>query len=392
LWLIPGACVAAAIALSLALEQVDRQLSAERSSWFLFGGGPDGARELFSAVATSMLSFAGLVFSITVLVLQLASNQFSPRSLRTFLGDQRSKLAMGIFAGTYVYALLGLRLVRGATEAHEPFVPALSAWLTVPLALASVAGFIAYLQHIAQSIRAVVVIGRIADETRAAIEKLYPEQVGDEAGAAPGVLESLAAPVTQHRAKHFGRVVAVDEDQLMELAARSGLSIRFLFEVGDFVPQGAPVFEVWGAAATLDTDELLDCLTLGRERTLLQDARFGFRQLVDVAGRALSPSTNDPSTAVEVLDQLHELLRRLAARRFPDPVRGVEAGVVLVLPRPSWSDYLGLALDEVQHWGRDSLQLRAALDDLLQVAPPSGRAAVRRQLQRLGPVDDERGP
>lgn len=388
LWLIPSVFVAGAVGLSFAAEAVDRRLSSERSTWFLFGGGPEGARELFSAVATSMLTFTGLVFSITILVLQLASNQFSPRALRTFLKDSGSKLAMGVFVGTFVYALLGLRLVRGATEDRESFVPALSAWLTVPLALISVGAFIAYLQHVAQSIRAIVVIRRIAEDTRTALERLYPEGLGGSADEDSHVHHPQGPPSGQVRsAGRFGVVAAIDEERLLDIAQQGEVALALRARVGEFVPLNAPLFDVWGDTAKIDGDAVRRCVTLGTERTLVQDASYGFRQLVDVAGRALSPAMNDPTTAVEVIDQLHDLLRRLVERRFPDANRRMDDRVLLVLPRPDWGDYVRLALDEIQQWGRDSLQVRGRiavlLRDLLEVAPPFRREPLLRQLQLL---------
>jgi len=392
LWVIPSMFVAGAVGLSFAAEAIDRRLSSERSTWFLFGGGPEGARELFSAVATSMLTFTGLVFSITILVLQLASNQFSPRAMRTFLKDRGSKLAMGVFVGTFVYALLGLRLVRVATEDRESFVPALSAWLTVPLALISVGAFIAYLQHVAQSIRAIVVIRRIAEDTRAALERLYPEGLGESADEDPHIQHLQGPPSGQVRSAHFGVVVSVDQERLLNLAQQGQVAFALRARLGEFVPLNSPLFDVWGDTSKIDGDAVRRCVTLGVERTLVQDASYGFRQLVDVAGRALSPAMNDPTTAAEVLDQLHDLLRRLVERRFPDASRKIDDRVVLVLPRPDWGDYVKLALDEIQQWGRDSPQVRGRigllLRDLLDVAASFRRAPLLRQLEMLEP----RGP
>lgn len=388
LWIIPSIFVAGAVGLSFAAEAMDRRIIADRSSWFLFGGGPAGARELFSAVATSMLTFTGLVFSITILVLQLASNQFSPRAMGTFLRDRGSKIAMGVFVGTFVYALLGLRLVRVATDNREAFVPALSAWLTVPLALISVGTFIAYLQNVAQSIRAIVVIRRIAEDTRAALERLYPEPLDDDESDAGHGSPFEGPPAARIRStRRFGVVVAVDHERLLDLAQRHAVTFELCARVGEFVPLNSPLLDVWGDTGNLDEDAVQRCVTLGVERTLVQDASYGFRQLVDVAGRALSPSMNDPTTAVDVLDQLHDLLRRLAVRRFPDSSHEIDGRVVLVLPGPDWHDYVELALDEIQRWGQDSLQVRARIAvlvrDLLEVAPASRRGALRRQLDTL---------
>lgn len=387
-WMIPALCAAAAIGLSYASQALDELLPHEEHAWYLFRGGPEGARSVLSAVVSSMLTLAGLVFSITILVLQLASNQFSPRALRTFLKDHPSQLSLGIFVGTFIYALLGLRVVRGTSEGIERHVPSLSVWLAVVLSLISVGTFIYYIHHIAQSIRAVVILTRIGREARGTLKRMYPEGIGEDTGEArserPEGIPSLLIP-------HLGTsevLLAVDEEQLLSSARGAGVTLALVHMVGDFVPHGSTLFEVWGDGANLDINGLAGALIFGPERTLQQDTAFGFRQLVDIAERALSPGINDPTTAVQAIDQLHDLLRRMVRRRFPSASRKDETGALwLICPRPDWDSYLRLALDEVRQYGMGSIQitrrLRFLLEDLLRVAPPFRRGELERQLALL---------
>jgi uncharacterized membrane protein len=376
-WLIPALCVATAIGLSYASQALDARLSHEEPSWYLFRGGPEGARSVLSAVVSSMLTLAGLVFSVTILVLQLASNQFSPRALRTFLKDRPSQLALGIFVGTFIYALLGLRVVRGTSEGIEQHVPSLSVWLAVVLSVLSVGAFIYYIHHVSQSIRAVVILTRIGQETRSTLAQMYPEGLGEDEEEArsekPEGLPSLLIP-SLHSS---GVLVAVDEERLLSCARGARVTLSLVPMVGDFVSHGATLCEVWGDATNLNVKEFLEALTFGPERTLQQDTAFGFRQLVDIAERALSPGINDPTTAVQAIDQLHDLLRRMIRRRFPSTSRKDEAGALrLLCPRPDWNSYVRLAVDEVRQYGKGSIQvtrrLRFLLEDLRKVAPPSG--------------------
>ncbi|WP_095960156.1 DUF2254 domain-containing protein [Corallococcus macrosporus] len=390
-WVVPALCVAAAIGLSQLAQALDARLTQHEHDWYLFQGGPEGARSVLSAVASSMLTFAGLVFSVTILVLQQASNQFSPRILRTFLRDRKSQMALGIFTGTFVYALLGLRTVRGTSENLdiESHVPSLSVWLAVVLALLCVGAFIFYIHHVAQSIRAVVILSRIHDETCETMERMYPEGVGLDAAetcqeGAPRGAPSLVIP---HDGSS-GVLLTVDEDQLMTHARRAGVTLAVVPMVGDFVPHGSALFEVWGEAGSLDVKAVLGAVGLGRERTLQQDTAFGFRQLIDVAERALSPGINDPSTAVQAIDQLHDLLRRLVLRRFPSTHRLDDQGALrLVCPRPDFDDYVRLSLDEIREYGEESIQvarrLRFLLEDLLRVAPDFRRGELERQRSLL---------
>jgi uncharacterized membrane protein len=331
---------------------------------------------------------------VTILVLQVASRQFSPRVLRTFLGDRATQAALGVFLGTFVYALLTLRTVRGATDGVEEFVPSLSVWLAVLLAGACVVAFVAFIHHVAQSIRAVNVLARIGDETREAIATLYPDGLGDENEARSAPPERPIALLVLHRGQS-GVVVAVDEERIWRVACRADVTVSLVPMPGDFVPHDGALFEIRGDPSSLDADALAGAVVIGRERTLRQDPAFGFRSLVDVAERALSPSTNDPTTAVQALDELHDLLRRLCTRRFPDPVRADAAGTPrVILPRPDFDAYVRLAVDEIRHYGRGSVQvarrLRFLLEDVLAIAPPWRRGELRRQLAALEEAVHER--
>jgi len=387
-WLLPTLCVAVAIGLSYAAQALDERLPQDYTAWYLFRGGPEGARSVLSAVSSSMMTFAGLVFSVTILVLQQASNQFSPRVLRTFLKDRRSQLPLGIFVGTFVYALLGLRSVRGTSEGIELYVPSLTVWLAVVLVLLCVCTFIYYIHHVAQSIRAVVVLTRIRDETRQTLERMYPEGVGEDAEEAQVERPEGVPSLLVTNPGHSGVLVVVDQERLFSWARKASITLVLQPLVGDFVPHGAVLFEVWGEASRLDVEALVDSLVISQERTLQQDTAFGFRQLVDIAERALSPGINDPTTAVQAIDQLHDLLRRMVGRRFPSPGRKDEAGTLrLICPRPDWSAYVRLAVDEVRQYGEGSFQvvrrLRFLLEDLLLVAPTFRREELKRQLSLL---------
>jgi uncharacterized membrane protein len=391
LWTIPGAAAISAALAAKVLALVDRRIAQDSRAWYLFGGQPESARELLSTIASSLLTFTGVVFSVTILVLQLASSQFSPRILRTFLEDRFTRGAMGIFIGSFVYALALLPEVRDSSpgaDGFEGFVPALSVFLAFLLALLSVLVFVRYIHHMAHSIRVVQILGRVGHETRRSIVRLYPEEVGEEIEFEPPIRPSSASQVITHQGRG-GVIAAVDEDRLLAAVAQQDACAELLHEPGTFVPEGAPLWRVWNAHdAQRLADELRACTIIADERTPEQDPAFGLRLIVDVAERALSPGTNDPTTAVQALDQLHDLLRALVRRRFPSPARGDDRGELrLILPRPAWDAYVRLAFDEIRFYGRESIQvvrrIRAAVDDLLTIAPPSRRPVLEEQLRLL---------
>ena len=389
LWFVPSLCVLAAIALAWGAVAIDRRIPQDRTAWFLFGGGPESARNLLSTIAAAMVTSISLIFSVTMVVLQLASAQYSPRVLRTFIRDRLVQVVLGVYIATFVYSLLVLPEVRSGASRDSVHVPALAVSLSLVLALVSLALVVRYIDHVAHAIRATNLLSAVAEETRQAIKTLYPEQLGDERSVEEegGKLERQPDQVVNSD-QPPGVVVAVDEERLLEWAEKADVLVEVVPLVGEFVPEGAPLFVVFGASTDFDTASLVRCIGLARERTMHQDPAFGFRQIVDIAERALSPGVNDPTTAVQAVDHLHDLLRRLGTRDFPSPVRVDGAGKPRVIaPRYGWDDYVELAFDEIRHYGGGSVQvalrLRGAIDDLLGVVPETRRAPLELELDLL---------
>ena len=393
LWFLPAVFALAAVGLAVLLAAVDQRLEDAGSLFFTFGGTAEGARAVLSAIAQSMLTFTGLVFTITMLVLQLASSQLSPRVMRTFLRDRANQIVLGLFVATFVYTLLVLREVRTPVDGDHGFVPAISIWVAFALLLASVGAFIYYIDHMAHAIRASTVIANIWRETVAAVDRLFPEGLGNEPH------EDLPWPDLQRpdivlKAPHAGVLVGVDEEQLLAAAASGDRALALVPAVGDFVAEGSPLANLWGSWDGEAVNAVLGATSQGEERTLDQDAAFGLRQLVDIATRALSPGTNDPTTAVQALDRIHDLLRRLAMRRFPSRVRVVDGRVRMLLDAPVWDDFVHLGLDEIRLAGGSQIQvtrrLRAILDDLATVAPGARQSVLSDEIAALV-ADVERG-
>lgn len=290
-WAVPLLFAVGATVLGLGLTSLDESLDTSLHLPFLFAGGPEGARALLSAIITSMISFTGLVFSITVVVLQLTSSQFSPRVLRSFLGDRFNQATLGVFVATFVYALVVLRGVRGTAQVAS-FVPQIAVTTAFVLVLASVLVFLGYIHHIAQSIRVATVIDAIAKETRSLIDRRIPADgpAGTVHPVPPGAGRTVAASST-------GVIQWIDDTALAGVASGEGggkcLCVELLRSVGEFVALGAPLARVHGEGE-IDEDRLQRSVHVGRERTMDEDVGFGLRQLVDIAERALSPGINDP--------------------------------------------------------------------------------------------------
>lgn len=388
LWIVPVGYTVGAAALALALLKLDTYLSSF-SAWFLYRGGAEGARALLATIASSMLNIAGLVFSITILVLQLASSQFSPRVLRTFLQDRVTQRSLGMFLGSFVYAMVLLPSVRSSDDNIDEFIPEIGIFVAFALVMISIGFFVRYIHHMAHSIRVVNIMARVGKETRRSLDRLYPDQILDESESCPPRPEGPPDLVLVN-SRPGGVIISMDEQALMDAASAHDVVIGAIHAIGDFVPEGSPLWQVWGTCEK-DALEPERWVVIAEERTPHQDAIFGFRQLVDIAERALSPGINDPTTATQALDRLHDLLRCLSRRRIPSPMRVDDQNRLrLVLPRPDWADYVTLSFEEILTYGTGSVQVlrraRLALEDLLTATNPDRAPPLHRMLARLEAV------
>lgn len=385
LWFAPAVGVVLAAVLAYVMLAADRAVE-ERDVLFAFRAGPDSARIYLSTIAAAMITFIALVFTITIVVLQLASQQFSPRVLRTFLRDRPSKVALATFVATFAFALLVLREVRsGEGSPGGTFVPRLSVSVTLAMVLLSLGAFVAYVHHISQAVRAAAILGTVGDETRHLIDEIYPEKA--ERAAVPFSPQGRLT-IEIASSGNPGVITDFDVEALVDLAESSDCVLELVPAVGDFVPTGSVLFRVYGNAGGLEHEAVRKEIQLSRERTMQQDIAFGFRQLADVAIRALSPAVNDPTTAVQALDQIHDLLRRLGTRELrPGQERDAGGRIRLVYPSTSWEAYVQLGLEEIRRNGQRHLQvsrrIRALLEDLLTAVREDRRSPLLKELKAL---------
>jgi uncharacterized membrane protein len=377
-WLIPSTCVVLAVAAAFAMIALDRYLKERDTLSWTYAGGPENASDTLTTIASSMITFTGLVFSITVLALQLTSSQFSPRALRNFLRDRVAQFSLGTFLATFAYSFAALSAVRVESDDDPSFVPALTVTGAFALIGISLIMFVEYIHHMAQSMRVVTIIERITQETRETIDSQYPSPAS-ESGQAPAPIADSYRLMHVLGAPGAGVIVDIDLDGLAACAGGRNAGVEVLHPIGTYVCEGQPIMRVWTPDSSGDGWEALQQYVLrDSERTMRNDAAFGFRQLVDIAERALSPGVNDPTTAIQCLDRIHDLLRRLSGRDVP-PVRfGELDGVVCAsAPSPSFDDFVGLGTEEIWRWGRESLQVQARLrslfDDLMHATTDPDR-------------------
>ena len=389
LWFIPALAVVAGTVLAMVAVQIPTpNTESELARVWLFGGGAEGARGVLSAIAGGLITVTGTIFSVTIIALQLASSQFTPRVLGSFMADRVNQSVLGVFIGTFTYTLLVLRTIRSEAEDRIELVPHVGVTLALLFLLVSIGALIAFINHAARSIQASVILHRESRRALARVDELFPRRIGEPAddgraaAGEPDVPDGAPAVVT---ADASGYLQTLHGDALWPLSRPGGepLTIRMELHVGAFAIPGKPLASVWPAHRCDDAvvDAVRDAFVLGPERTAEQDVEFGLLELSDIAVRALSPGINDPTTALHCIDRLTEVLAALGSREHPSRLRTSEDdGVRLIVLDTPFERAVGLAFDQIRHYGETnpavlSKLLEAALD-LGTVVPAHRRPAL----------------
>ena len=399
-WFLPSLMVAGSIVFAVVLIETD---SATSDRWLsqwprLFGVGAEGARQMLSTLAGSMMTVMGITFSMTLLALTLASSQYTSRILRNFMRSRITQFTLGVFAGTFTYCLIVLRTIRGSAGLAE-FVPSLAVFFAFVLSLGGVGVLIYFIHHIALSIQASSIIASVAEETNASIDRLLPKELdqgSDEDEGQNRELELLdERPWYPVPAAVSGYIQSVNNATLMNLARDNRTILRMEHGIGDFVVQNTALVSL---ALTYPPDQqTIDALnaaySIGRHRTVDQDPAFGIRQIVDVAIKALSPGVNDTSTAVMCVDYLTSILTRLAGRQFPSVHwhQGETLRVIAIVP--SFEGLLAEAFDQIRSSAEENVAILArllgALDTIGSLTiRPSYLRALDEQLQYIAELAD----
>lgn len=388
LWFLPSIFIIGAIIAALTLIEIDTRFEGNSLAehWpRIFGAGAAGARGMLTAIASSMITVAGVAFSITIVALALASSQYTSRILRNFMDDRANQVVLGVLTSVFVYCLVVLRTIRGGDEGA--FVPALAVSFAVILALVGIGSLIFFIHHIASSIQAERIIKAAADETIAAIDRLFPSKMGQAPDLDERAPELPAAGEWRTIAsRRTGYIQGVDIDGLLGFARDQNAVVRMERGVGDFVVEDSPLVSVADGAIRDKREQakLIDDLyEIGSQRTMVQDAAFGIRQIVDVALKALSPGVNDTTTAVTCVDYLGAILARLANRNFESPYRMDHGALRVIARRASFPTVVAEALDQIrQNADGNVAVLHAMLRTLEVIAERTSDLGRRRALRR----------
>ncbi len=383
-WAMPAAMALGAGLLAHGAIQSDRWLQTSNldlQEW-MYRGGADGARVLLSTIVNAMMAVTGVVFSIAVVVLTLASDQFGPHLLRNFIRDRGNQFTLGTFISTFIYSLLVLRTVYEKEVIN--FVPNVGITLAILLTLASTAVLIYFIHHISTKIQADEVIADVVRELADTIDRLREPAEKSTQELAPETLRNSPAVI---RAREDNYIQFINVESAYEIAVRENIAICFLHRPGKYVPGDGVIASIWPPEKLTDdlAEKIRATCMLGARRTPQQDVEYGILQLVEIAVRALSAGRTDPFTAIACIDRLGSVVRRLAEHPAQICNRSSPDGQLCVaISNTDFSGHLDAAFDQIrQNAGTSVGVLMRVLEALAMIAEKADteekREAVRRQ-------------
>jgi len=389
-WFIPSVMAVASIALSLVATQIDAAIGSEwlaEINW-LYANKPAGARAVLSTVAGSMITVAGVTFSMTILSISQASTQVGPRLLNNFMRDTSNQFTLGVFIATFLYCLMVLRTVRNADspppdaestrELAGAFVPHIAIIIALLMSVFSVGVLIFFFHHIPETIHVSNIVAGVGRQLNSRVDDKFPSKLGnpgekpEDRGAAVRLPASYYKEAKAVLCDSNGYIEYIDTAGLMDIATGNNLLIRLRFRSGDFASKGNVLMLASPAESVDDKliSELQATVIQGAQRTDTQDIRFLVNQLVEVAIRALSPGVNDPFTATNCMDWLQAALEELAQRELPDPHRYDDKQELRVVAKSdTYEALLSLVFDQMrQYVAGDSNAAIHMMEMLVRVA------------------------
>jgi uncharacterized membrane protein len=393
-WFVPSLMVLVAISLSVLTVYLDDQeyFKDFRELAWVWAGGASGSREMLSTIAGSMMTVTGVTFSITIVALTLAANQFGPWILRSFMRDRGNQIVLGTFISTFTYSLLVLGRVREDSNGNDEFIPYIAITFALFLALGSLGVLIFFIHHVAYSLQAENMIASISKELHEVMNRLYPENLGLPKPEIKGsedvrrIKQKLQGQSIYIRANESGYLQSVESEGLLNLAREKNLMVQLFHRPGGFISKNAIIMEVW----PLDKDpgdlrkELTDKFIVGQRRTPVQDVEYPMHQLVEVALRALSPSLNDPYTAIACIDRLGEAVMAMTNREIPSSFRYDELGQLRVITdTTTFKGLTDIAFHQIRENARGNVEvILRMLDHIAVIAEQAMRPEDSQSLQR----------
>lgn len=367
-WFLPAVMTLTALSLAILGTWLSRYpvtaLSAGDggAAGWLYDGGVDGSRSVLSAIASSSIGVGGTVFSITIAALSYAAGSMGPRLLQNFTEDRGNQVTLGIFISTFAFSLYSLRTVTGGDEG-SPFVPYYNVTMALVMALGCIGALVYFIDHVTRSINTTRVVNLLTSDLRSSLLSAT-EPTNVEYPALPAPDEVYWSGAETLYARKGGYLQLVDHEGLVNLAVESDSTIRLLVRPGDYLYPNSPI----AVALPAVPDGLYSRLTVGTSRTRDQDVEHAVRLLVEVGARALSPGTNDPFTAVDVVDRFGDALCTLEDRRWPTGVHSRDDEIRLVAATSDFTGLVDAMFDQMRQFGAGAPAVSIRMLDVLAVA------------------------
>lgn len=396
-WFVPALMIVAAGILAVGMAELDAHFGAQFAEQFprLFQANSDGARNILAGIANSMMTVAGVTFSITIVALCLAASQYSSRILRNFMRDRATQIVLGVFLSIFVYCLIALRTIRNG---YDSFAPSFSIATAILLGIVAVAFLTFFVHHVATSIQASTIISRIGGETVGTVEMLFPEKyVGEE--NLQEIDQCLAGNSwVDILSTATGYVQTTDLEDLLELAQQHDFIVQLLRSNGEFAIAGKPIARIAKAQCSDEiARQIAASFNIAPVRTIEQDPAFGIRQLVDISLRALSPGVNDTTTAVTCINYLGAILRVVGGRKLAKVIHRHTGKIRLIVRTQSYEFLVDESFNQIRQISGGNVAVHLAMLDAMEAAALTGlsdtrKYALRKHLLHLAKVVDAHVP
>lgn len=384
-WFVPGLMCVGAAAIALLVVAYDRTgTPRDHETWrrWIDVNTAEGARELLSTIASSTITLAGVIFSITILALSFASSNYGPRLLRNFMRDRASQLVLGTFAATYLYCLLVLRTVGSEGDGSD--IPHTAIAGALVLGVVTIGVLIFFIHHVARAIQVSTLTAGVGHDLDELIEHFIAAGEKEPRGEESVLTEKLSGGVLV-TSEIAGYVQALSHEELLKVADRLDGTVHLEIAPGDYISRGSLLLRLVGknsVEASRAVDDARDAVVVGTQRTNEQDLEFPLDQLAEIAVRALSPGTNDPFTAIACINRLGGALSRVGSVTWPEPLLRDERGLPRVFLVPSsMGRLLRRAFSQIIHYGGDNPAIVRQVMKMLHRVAACADPAHRRDIQ-----------
>ena len=377
-WFVPVLIIGLSIVLSVGLVTIDSYINLPRDGWlrFFLVSSSDSGRSILTTISGAMIGVAGTVFSVTLVVLTLASSQFGPRLIKNFMYVRLNQVVLGSYVSTYLYCLLVLNAIKDNDNYN--FIPSIAILVAILAAVVNIILLIIFIHQIAVSIQADKVISNISDLITKQVSTLFPGKMGDELKDETIFDEDAALSAysmkTSIKSSKAGYLQYIDSKVLMEIVTKNGALVKLNHRPGSFLVEGEEIVLVYSKKELEDVilKNILDQFILDKTKTSQQDLEYSIHQMVEIAARALSPGVNDPYTAIACIDNLTATLCYLAQAKFPSKYRvDKDAQLRVIADVLDFEGVLNTAFNQIRQFSGGStaviIRLMEALNTILKM-------------------------